>query len=73
MDADIADRGDASSMPAKRRAAWADMQRIYADQLPVLPLFFRSEAHVLPKWLKGVAPTGTNDYSSLWAETWHAE
>jgi peptide/nickel transport system substrate-binding protein len=58
---------------AKRKVAWADMQRIYADQLPVLPLFFRAEAFVIPKWLKGVDPTGTADYSSLWAETWHPE
>ena len=29
------------------------MQQIYAEQLPVLPLFFRAEAHVIPKWLKG--------------------
>ncbi len=57
----------------KRKLAWASMQKIYADQLPVLPLFFRSEPYVLPKWLKGVTPTGTADYSSLWAETWRGE
>ena len=57
----------------KRMAAWADIQRIYADQLPVLPLFFRAEPYVLPKWLKGVTPTGSSDYSSLWAENWRSE
>ena len=43
------------------------------EELPVLPLFFRSDAHVFPTWLKGVRPTGTADYSSLWAEEWRSE
>jgi peptide/nickel transport system substrate-binding protein len=58
---------------ASRRGLWADMQRIYAEQLPVLPLFFGSEAHVWPLWLKGVVPTGHNQVSTLWAETWYAQ
>jgi peptide/nickel transport system substrate-binding protein len=57
----------------KRQAAWAEMQRIYASELPVLPLFFRVEPHVVPKWLKGYAPTGHNDFGTLWGEEWHAE
>ncbi len=59
--------------PAHQKAAWATLQRIYAEELPVLPLFFRSDAHVFPTWLKGVRPTGTADYSSLWAEEWRSE
>ena len=70
MDADIeAAAGELD--PAKQRLIWADMQRIYADQLPVLPLFFRSEAHVTPTWLRGYAPTGAADPTSDWAENWH--
>jgi peptide/nickel transport system substrate-binding protein len=72
MDADIT-AAESELNLAKRRAAWANMQDIYADQLPVLPLFFRAEPYVLPKWLKGLTPTGTADYSSLWAETWHSD
>ncbi len=72
MDADI-DAMEKELDPAKRRVLWAEMQRIYADQLPVLPLFFGSEAHVWPLWLKGVTPTGTNQPSSDWAEEWRAE
>jgi peptide/nickel transport system substrate-binding protein len=72
MDADI-DAMEKELDPAGRRPLWADMQRIYADQLPVLPLFFGSDAHVWPHWLKGVVPTGHNQVSSLGAETWHAE
>jgi peptide/nickel transport system substrate-binding protein len=56
--------------PAEQRRAWDTMQRIYAERIPVLPLFFRSEAYVLPKWLTGLQPTGHNDYSSNWVEEW---
>ncbi len=72
MDADI-DAMEKELNPDKRRGLWADMQRIYAKTLPVLPLFFGAEAHVWPLWLKGVVPTGHNAVSSLWAENWRAE
>jgi peptide/nickel transport system substrate-binding protein len=72
MDADI-DKAEAELDPAKAKVIWADMQKIYADQVPVLPLFFRAEAHVVPKWLKGYTPTGHGDYSILWAENWRPE
>lgn len=71
MDADIA-KMETEIDPAKRKPIWAEMQRIYAEQLPILPLFFRAEAHVVPKWLKGYAPTGHNSYDVLWAEDWHS-
>ncbi len=72
MDADI-EAMEKQLDPAKRKPLWAEMQRIYAEKLPVLPLFFSSEAHVWPPWLKGVTPTGTNAPTTLWAEDWHAE
>jgi peptide/nickel transport system substrate-binding protein len=72
MDADI-DALEQQLDPEKRRPLWLEMQRIYAEQLPVLPLFFGSEAHVWPVWLKGVVPTGHNNVSSLWAESWYSE
>jgi peptide/nickel transport system substrate-binding protein len=72
MDADIL-ASQTELDPEKRKALWADMQQIYFTQLPVLPLFFRSEAHVIPKWLKGYVPTGTSDYGSMWSENWHSE
>jgi peptide/nickel transport system substrate-binding protein len=59
--------------PAKRKVAWFDMQRVYAEELPALPLFFRADAHAVPKWLKGYEPTGHGDYGALRAEYWHAE
>jgi peptide/nickel transport system substrate-binding protein len=72
MDADIA-AAEGELDPAKRKLIWADMQRIYADQLPALPLFFRSEAHVTPTWLHGYVPTGQGDPTSDWAENWRAD
>jgi peptide/nickel transport system substrate-binding protein len=71
MDADI-DAMERQLDPEKRRPLWAEMQRIYAEQLPVLPLFYGAEAHVWPLWLKGVDPTGLQ-VSTLRAENWHAE
>lgn len=53
------------------RAIWRDLQRIYAEELPVLPLYFRANPFILPKWLKGVRPTGHQFSTSLWIEDWH--
>jgi peptide/nickel transport system substrate-binding protein len=69
MDADIAN-AETELDPVKQRSIWYEMQRIYAEQLPVLPLFYRAEAHVVPKWLQGYITTGHGG-SSLWAENWH--
>ena len=69
MDIDIA-RSETELDPEKQKPLWAEMQQIYADQVPVLPLFFRAEQYVLPKWLKGFTPTGHGDYSPLWSENW---
>lgn len=70
MDADI-EAAESELDPAKQKTIWADMQQIYASQVPVLPLFFRSEAHVTPPWLKGYVPTGHGDLVPLWSENWH--
>ncbi len=54
----------------KRRALWQDFQRIYATELPVIPLYFRANAYVLPKWLTGVTPTGHLGTTTSWIENW---
>jgi peptide/nickel transport system substrate-binding protein len=54
----------------KRKALWAAAQRLYATDLPSLPLFFRSDAFVLPKWLAGLRPTGNQYPSTLWVTEW---
>ena len=57
----------------KRRKLWHRLQRIYASELPVIPLFFRADAYIMPKWLKGIEPTGHQYPTSTWVENWRAE
>ena len=57
--------------PAKQRSLWAAMQRLYSEQLPELPLYFREDPDIVPIWLQGYAATGKEDYESEWAEGWH--
>jgi peptide/nickel transport system substrate-binding protein len=54
----------------KRKALWAEAQRLHATDLPSLPLFFRSDAFVLPKWLTGLRPTGNQYPTTLWVTDW---
>jgi peptide/nickel transport system substrate-binding protein len=54
----------------KRKALFAEIQRLYTEDLPVLPLYFRTDAFILPKALKGVRPTGHQNVSTLWVEDW---
>ena len=56
--------------PAKQKGIWADMQRLYATDLPELPLYFREDPDILPTWLKGYEANGKEDYVSYWAENW---
>ena len=56
----------------KRAELWAELQRLYAAELPALPLYFRANAHIWPTWLEGVRPTGHQDVSTLWVEDWRA-
>ncbi len=54
----------------KRRALWVQLQQLYAEDLPALPLYFRAEPHVWPRWLEGVEPTGQMAPTTLWIEQW---
>jgi peptide/nickel transport system substrate-binding protein len=54
----------------ERGRLWAELQRLYATDLPVLPLYFRADAYVLPKWLTGVRPTGHKYTTMNWVEEW---
>ena len=56
--------------PDKRKVLWAEAQRLYATDLPSLPLYFRSDAFILPKWLTGVRPTGNQYPTTLWSTNW---
>lgn len=56
--------------PERQQALWQRLQEKYAAELPVLPLWFRSDAFFLPKWLQGVEPTGHQYPTTLWVEYW---
>jgi peptide/nickel transport system substrate-binding protein len=56
----------------RRAALWHRLEALYAEELPALPLFFRADAYVLPKWLTGVVPTGHQYPTTLWIEDWRA-
>ncbi|WP_299620131.1 peptide ABC transporter substrate-binding protein [Pelagibius sp.] len=56
-----------------RKDMWARVQAIYAEEVPVISLYWRANAYVLPKWLQGVRPTGQMASSSLWVEDWTIE
>lgn len=57
----------------KRLGYFAEIQRLYAEDLPVLPMFYRVDPFVIPRQLKGVRPTGTLNSSTLWIEQWRWE
>ena len=54
----------------KRKALWLRQQQLYATDLPVLPLYFRADPFILPKWLSGIEPTGHQIPTTLWIENW---
>ncbi len=54
----------------KRRVLWAKLQKIYAEDLPVIPLFFRADPFIVPHWLTGIVPTGHQDPTTYWVEDW---
>jgi peptide/nickel transport system substrate-binding protein len=56
--------------PQENMRLWHELQKLYMEELPALPLYFRAQPHIMPKWLKGVRPTGHQYSSSLWIEDW---
>ena len=58
---------------AEQAKWWRTIQTNYAENLPVLPLYFRSNAFIIPKWLSDITPTGHQYPSTLWIETWTAQ
>jgi len=67
----LIDRIEATLDPAARRDLWYRLQVLYAQKLPALPLYFRTDPYVIPKWLAGITPTGHQGPSTLWVERWH--
>ena len=52
------------------KALWQDLQKLYADDLPALPLYYRADSFFVPVWLHGLTPTGHQHPSTLWIENW---
>jgi len=67
---ELLDSIEVELVPEKRRPMWRRLQEIYIEEIPVIPLYFRSNAFILPRWLKGVEPTGHQYPSTLWIENW---
>jgi peptide/nickel transport system substrate-binding protein len=69
MDA-LIDRMERELDDDARVELWHELLEIYARDLPALPLYWRAQAYVLPRWLTGVAPTGHQYPTTLWVEDW---
>ena len=54
----------------ERLPLWREIQEIHIQEAFSLPLMFRANAFILPKWLEGVRPTGHFHSSTLWIEEW---
>ncbi|MEQ8194897.1 MAG: peptide ABC transporter substrate-binding protein [Rhodospirillales bacterium] len=70
---EILDRIETELNQKKRKKLWYRLQEIYVEELPVIPLYFRAEAYILPHELKGLRPTGHTGPSTLWVEEWRIE
>jgi peptide/nickel transport system substrate-binding protein len=55
---------------AKRKDLWQRLQALYTEDLPVIPLYWRANPYILPKWLDGLRPTGHQGTTTLWVEEW---
>ncbi len=53
-----------------RKLLWQRLQKLYTEDLPVIPLYWRANAYVLPKWLDGLRPTGHQFTTTHWIEEW---
>ena len=56
--------------PKANQALWDSLQKIYAEELPALPLYYRADAYFVPVWLRGITPTGHMRPTTLWVENW---
>lgn len=54
----------------KRKKTMQEIMKIYTEEIPVIPLYYRGENAVIPKGMKGYKLTGHLFYESLKAEDW---
>ena len=55
---------------AQQQQLWLQVQRLYLEKLPGLPLYFRPVGGLVPKALQGFPVSGNGTPASLWAEDW---
>ena len=67
---DLIDRIEVELDRGARKQLWDRLQRLYVEELPVIPLYWRANAYILPKWLEGIRPTGHLGTTTLWIEEW---
>jgi peptide/nickel transport system substrate-binding protein len=67
---DVIDRIEVELDRPRRRELWRRLQEIYVEELPVLPLYFRADSYIIPKWLTGIEPTGHMIPTTMWVEHW---
>lgn len=68
MDA-VIHQAEAALDPARAKAAWARIQQLAMEELPILPMYFYASSWVVPKDLKGL-DVPRFDQPSNWAEDW---
>ncbi|MCR9221313.1 MAG: peptide ABC transporter substrate-binding protein [Alphaproteobacteria bacterium] len=66
----IIDALETECADADQERLWAELQTLYATDLPAIPLYFRANSYILPTALEGLRPTGHQYPSTLWVEEW---
>jgi peptide/nickel transport system substrate-binding protein len=60
-----AESGPEVEVQARRRAEYAEVQRILSDELPTIPLWFQDNVVVHTKRLQGVVSRGDGNFDFL--------
>jgi len=71
MDAAL-DAFEAALSVDEQKKTWSTIQKIFADDLPMLPLYFYTEAYVTKPDIKGFH-VNTYDPLMIWAKDWYRE
>jgi peptide/nickel transport system substrate-binding protein len=66
----ICDALDVEFSATKRRELAIKVEKAYSEEVPVIPLFYRSDVSVVPPTLKNYAPTGHQYAETAFIETW---
>ncbi|MEW6323818.1 MAG: ABC transporter substrate-binding protein, partial [Nitrospirota bacterium] len=61
----LAERGRLSADPAERRAIYGELQRIVADDLPYVSLWYPNNVVVLKTRVEGFVPSPSGDWRAL--------